>query len=97
LSTYFFKNQEDFAYYQYNEKKDTSLPQVPANPTGAMNYIVTDVRLKDEYVVFQFYPWLIILLASSLIWAGEASLARMREQVAKPRGAEERRACNNLS
>ena len=39
-----------------NEKKDTSLPQVSANPTGAINYIVTDVRLKDKYVLIQFYP-----------------------------------------
>ena len=38
------------------KKKDTSLPQVSANPTGAINYIVTDVRLKDKYVVTQFYP-----------------------------------------
>ena len=39
---------------------DTSLPQVTATPTGAITYItLTDVRLKDEYVVVQFYPWLI--------------------------------------
>ena len=37
------------------------------------------------------------LRASSLIWAREASLARTRERAAKPRGAEERRACNDLS
>ena len=37
------------------------------------------------------------LRASSPIWASEASLARTREQVAKPRGAGERRACNDLS
>ena len=33
--------------------------------------------------------------ASSPIWASEASLARTRERAAKPRGAEERRACNH--
>ena len=32
---------------------------------------------------------------SSPIWASEASLARTRERAAKPRGAEERRACNH--
>ena len=37
------------------------------------------------------------LRASSPIWASEASLARTRELAAKPRGAEERRACNDLS
>ena len=37
------------------------------------------------------------LRASSPIWASEASLARTRERAAKPRGAEERRACNDLS
>ena len=37
------------------------------------------------------------LRASSPIWASEVSLARKRERAAKPRGAEERRACNDLS
>ena len=37
------------------------------------------------------------LRASSPIWTSEASLARTRERAAKPRGAEERRACNDLS
>ena len=37
------------------------------------------------------------LQASSPIWTSEASLARTRERAAKPRGAEERRACNDLS
>ena len=36
------------------------------------------------------------LRASSPIWASEVSLARTREGAAKPRGAEERRACNDL-
>ena len=35
------------------------------------------------------------LRASSPIWANETSLARTRERAAKPRGAEERRACNH--
>ena len=35
--------------------------------------------------------------ASSPIWASEVSLARTQERAAKPRGAEERRACNDLS
>ena len=34
------------------------------------------------------------LRASSPIWASETSLARTRERAAKPRGAEERRACS---
>ena len=37
------------------------------------------------------------LRASSPIWASETSRARTREQAAKPRGAEARTACNNLS
>jgi len=37
------------------------------------------------------------LRSSSPTWASEASLARTRERAAKPRGAEERRACNDLS
>ena len=37
------------------------------------------------------------LRGSSPIWASEAGLARTRERAAKPRGAEERRACNDLS
>ena len=37
------------------------------------------------------------LRESSPIWASEASEARTRERAAKPRGAEERRACNDLS
>ena len=36
------------------------------------------------------------LRASSPIWASETSLARTRERAAKPRGAEERRACGFL-
>ena len=35
------------------------------------------------------------LRASSPIWASETSLARTRERAAKPREAEERRACND--
>ena len=35
------------------------------------------------------------LRSSSPIWASETSLARTRERAAKPRGAEERRACNH--
>ena len=37
------------------------------------------------------------LRASSPIWASEAGLARTRERATKPRGAEERTACNDLS
>ena len=37
------------------------------------------------------------LRASSPIWASEASLARTHDRAALPRGAEERRACNDLS
>ena len=60
LGTYFFKNQQDITNTIKKRYFDTSLPQVPANPTGAITYItLTDVRLKDEYVVVQFYPWLI--------------------------------------
>ena len=35
------------------------------------------------------------LRASSPVWVSEASLVRTHEQAAKPRGAEERRACNH--
>ena len=35
------------------------------------------------------------LRASSPIWASETSLAKTRERTAKPRGAEERKACND--
>ena len=38
----------------------------------------------------------ISLRASSPLWVRKASLARTRERAAKPRGAEERRACNDL-
>ena len=37
------------------------------------------------------------LRTCSPFWASEASLARMREQAAKLQGAEERKACNDLS
>ena len=35
------------------------------------------------------------LRASSPVWVSETGLARTRERAAKPRGAEERRACNH--
>ena len=37
------------------------------------------------------------LRASSPVWASEVSLAKTRERAAEPRGAEERRACNDFS
>ena len=40
-------------------------------------------------------PKYISLRASSPVWASETGLARTREQVAKPQGVEERRACNH--
>ena len=60
---------------------------------------IKDELLKNTQVVFWSNSHMPqgSLQTSSPIWASEASLARMHEQVAKPRGAEERRACNDLS
>ena len=54
--------------------------------------VVLNSDVDSAVVIFR-----VSLRASSPIWASEASLARTRERAAKPRGAEERRACNDLS
>ena len=56
--------------------------------------------LPGVYLRRSFFTLLVSLRASPPIWASETSLARTRENAresAKPRGAEERRACNDLS
>ena len=55
-----------------------------------------DIKSSFEDVIYQFLE-MNRLRASSPIWASETSLARTRERAAKPRGAGERRACNDLS
>ena len=45
---------------------DNSLPLGSGKPYRGSylnNPTVTDVRLKDEYVVVQFYPWLIYFIS----------------------------------
>ena len=52
-----------------------------------------DMKSSFEDVIYQFLE-MNSLRASSPIWVSET---RTRERVAKQRGAEERRACNDLS
>ena len=57
-------------------------------------YQLSNARRKFYNQVLTFKLWC-SLRASSPILASETSLARTRERAAKPRGAEERRACNH--
>ena len=57
--------------------------------------------LNKVHYYYYYYGWCLdemlpSLRASSPSWASEACLARTRERAAKPREAEERRACNDL-
>ena len=64
----------------------------PSQKVGRGTYLwvpLTDIDQRNQHY------YLNSLRASSPIWASETSLARTRERAAKPRGAEERRACNH--